>query len=104
MEHILTVGRGVDATLGAGDTIVNALHRDVSKCRRLCDTCLVGVVGRKRVIYFAPDEFDVDVGFPRKPDMASHNLHEISSLPEYAAWAKMEELASRSDVLGGVLT
>ncbi|CAK0868513.1 unnamed protein product, partial [Prorocentrum cordatum] len=85
MEHIVTVGRGVEATLGAGDSIVNALHRDVSKCRRLCDTLLIGVVGRKRVIFFAPDEFDVDVSFPRKPDFSSHNLRDMTGMTEHEA-------------------
>ncbi|CAE7512190.1 retsat [Symbiodinium natans] len=50
MMHIMSVGNGVKATLCGreGLHIVNSLHRDVSKCKRLCDTGLCGVVGRKR--------------------------------------------------------
>ena len=44
MMHIMSVGNGVKATLCGreGLHIVNSLHRDVSKCKRLCDTGLCG--------------------------------------------------------------
>lgn len=106
MMHIVSVGRGVKATLCGRENnhIVNALHRDISKCGQLCDTCLCGVVGRKRVVLFAPDEFHETSGWARKPDLTSHNLHALTHLPEAEAWRKLEELASRPDVAGGALT
>jgi len=105
MMHIMSVGNGVKATLCGRENvhIINSLHRDVSKCKRLCDTCLCGVVGRKRVILFAPDEFPADPSFARKPDMSSSKLQSLTQLPEEEAWRKLEELASREDVKGGVL-
>jgi len=104
MMHIVSVGYGVDATICGRENlhIVNALHRDVSKCRRLCDTCLTGVIGRKRVILFAPDQFPADSRRPRRPDMTSSELHPLSYMPEEEAWTKLEQLASRDDVMGGV--
>eukprot|EP00931_Biecheleriopsis_adriatica_P089102 TRINITY_DN63285_c0_g1_i1.p1 TRINITY_DN63285_c0_g1~~TRINITY_DN63285_c0_g1_i1.p1 ORF type:complete len:448 (-),score=98.63 TRINITY_DN63285_c0_g1_i1:58-1401(-) len=103
MQHIVTVGHGLQATMGGGTHISSALHRDVSKCKRLCDTCLIGVVGRKRALLFAPDEFKVDSTWARSPDFSEHPLRFIKQLPDDEAWAKMEEYASRDDVIGGVL-
>jgi len=106
MMHILTSGDGARSTLCGpeGLHIVNALHRDVSKCKRLCNTCLCGVIGRKKVILLAPDEFPADSGWQRRPDLVSHELHPLPQLPEEEAWRRLEEYASRPSVLGGVVT
>ena len=58
MMHIMSVGNGVKATLCGreGLHIVNSLHRDVSKCKRLCDTGLCGdlhdIVGNELCPFF----------------------------------------------------
>merc|ERR1711974_99862 len=105
LMHIMTVGRGARATLCGreGTHIVNALHRDVSGAdKTLCDTCLCGVLGRKRVILFAPDEFPTDYAFARRPDLSSEKLRPLVDLPEQEAWKKLEELATSDGVRGGV--
>ncbi|CAJ1375227.1 unnamed protein product [Effrenium voratum] len=102
MMHIMSVGSGVKATLCGreGLPIVNSLHRDVSKCKRLCDTGLCGVVGRKRVLLFAPDAFPASSKVLRSPDMDCEELRALSGLAEEEAWQRMEQLARAK---GGVL-
>lgn len=52
MMHIMSVGNGVKATLCGreGLHIVNSLHRDVSKCKRLCDTGLCGDLHERNTV------------------------------------------------------
>lgn len=104
MMHIMSVGNGVKATLCGreGLHIVNSLHRDVSKCKRLCDTGLCGVVGRKRVVLLAPDVFPASGKVLRSPDMECPHLKPLANLPEEEAWQRLEALA-KTPGKGGVL-
>jgi len=104
MMHIMSVGNGVKATLCGreGLHIVNSLHRDVSKCKRLCDTGLCGVVGRKRVVLLAPDVFPASSKVLRSPDMECQQLKPLSTLSEEDAWQQLEALA-KTPGKGGVL-
>jgi len=103
--HILTAGRGNTATIFAGNEL--PLHRDVSneKPRRLCDTILAGVTGRKRVLLFAPDEFPASASKPRTPAYAeTEKLQPLLGMSQEEAWSAMERLASREDIIGGIMT
>ncbi|OLP86117.1 putative all-trans-retinol 13,14-reductase [Symbiodinium microadriaticum] len=105
MMHIMSVGNGVKATLCGreGLHIVNSLHRDVSKCKRLCDTGLCGVVGRKRVIVFPPDAFPSSTTVLRSPDMTCDMLRPLCDMPEEEAWSRLEEMAQQPGSKGGVV-
>lgn len=105
MMHIMSVGNGVEATLCGreGLHIVNSLHRDVSKCKRLCDTGLCGVVGRKRVIVFPPDAFPSSTTVLRSPDMTCDMLRPLCDMPEEEAWSRLEEMAQQPGSKGGVV-
>lgn len=102
LMHIVTIGLGGKAVLGGG-SIAEALHFDTSDDLCLVDSVLCGCVGRKRVLLFAPDEFELDQNEPWKVDSSSDRLKDVVSLPFDQAWAYLESVAKSHDVSGAAV-
>lgn len=100
LGYVVTVGCGSRATSVGLDPILQNIHRDW-RDDYLVDICLVGCVGRKRIIFFAPDELEPNTAAPWIPNLDSPRLQDLQKLPDEEVWAGLEALALRSDISGG---
>eukprot|EP00930_Biecheleria_cincta_P102301 TRINITY_DN93998_c0_g1_i1.p1 TRINITY_DN93998_c0_g1~~TRINITY_DN93998_c0_g1_i1.p1 ORF type:complete len:301 (+),score=39.36 TRINITY_DN93998_c0_g1_i1:137-1039(+) len=101
-SYIITAGRQSRATISGDYPAVHTIHRDWKD--RLLDSCLIGRLGRKRIVLLAPDELPSHPEMPWAPDFSCARLRGIQNQPDEEFWTSLEQLAGRCEVTGGAFT